>query len=172
MTIWFTADTHFGHDNLRRKHRPQFADVTEMDEHLIAMWNTCVAPTDTVWHLGDFSWYSRKTAAVILERLHGHIHLVKGNHDDKTPPGFVSVVDMKYLRIGEARFHLCHYPMASWRRKEHGGYHLHGHSHGKGYRYRNRMDVGVDCWEFRPIEVDEVLARLRRRALLDHAEDE
>lgn len=86
MSLFFTADTHFGHTNLTRagnapdKARP-FDTVEEHDERLVKQWNTVVGPRDTVYHLGDVCWGTRKDRYAILGRLNGKIHLIRGNHD-------------------------------------------------------------------------------------------
>lgn len=48
---YFTADQHFGHFNIiRLSHRP-FASLDEMNETMIARWNTKVWDEDTVYVL-------------------------------------------------------------------------------------------------------------------------
>lgn len=39
MTVFFTSDTHFGHEAIIRHCGRPFASVAEMDEALIARWN-------------------------------------------------------------------------------------------------------------------------------------
>ena len=71
MTIFFTADTHFGdHRTINIQKRP-FASVGEMDAVLIERWNAMVGPDDIVWHLGDVA---RRAADVpaLLDRLHSY----------------------------------------------------------------------------------------------------
>ena len=51
---------------------------------------------------------------------------------------------------------LSHYPMAEWEASHHGGWHLHGHSHGTHRGPNKKLDVGVDCHEFTPIDLEEV----------------
>lgn len=88
MSLFFTADQHFGHANIlqyeaHRRVTPYgqtFASVEAMNEALIEHWNTIVQPDDSVYCLGDFS-YKKHTIAQMLPRLHGHIILVVGNHD-------------------------------------------------------------------------------------------
>lgn len=81
---FFTSDTHFGHFNIIRYCNRPFETVAEMDEELIKRWNTVVKPEDTVWHLGDFSFYmSKEKVTSIVKQLNGTIYLVKGNHDKK-----------------------------------------------------------------------------------------
>ena len=80
MSVFFTADTHFGdHRTINIARRP-FADTAAMDAALIERWNAVVGPQDVVWHLGDVA---RRPADVagLLARLHGTKHLLRGNND-------------------------------------------------------------------------------------------
>ena len=47
--IYFTADTHFGHENVIRFCGRPFSCAAEMDEALIANWNSRVKGNDTVY---------------------------------------------------------------------------------------------------------------------------
>jgi len=55
MTIFFTADTHFGDHRVLNISKRPFGSVAEMDAAMIARWNSVVASQDEVWHLGDFA---------------------------------------------------------------------------------------------------------------------
>jgi calcineurin-like phosphoesterase family protein len=46
----------------------------------------------------------------------------------------------------------------------HGDLHLYGHSHGSLPGTAARTDVGVDCFEFRPVTLDEIRVRLAENA--------
>ena len=81
MTIFFTADTHFGDHRTINIHRRPFASVAAMDEAIVAGWNETVGPDDEVWHLGDVARRSADVAA-LLAGLNGIKHLVRGNNDD------------------------------------------------------------------------------------------
>lgn len=86
-TVWFTADTHFGHKRIplyaRRRFcmdaeeleeadsiwsnknqystwSPSWSAIARMDEQLISKINDCVRENDILWHLGDFSFGKRK----------------------------------------------------------------------------------------------------------------
>jgi calcineurin-like phosphoesterase family protein len=80
MTIFFTADTHFGDHRVLNISKRPFGSVAEMDAAMIARWNSVVASQDEVWHLGDFA-RTRKIAAVTLPVLNGRKHLIIGNVD-------------------------------------------------------------------------------------------
>ena len=153
MTVFFTADTHFGdHRTLNISKRP-FASAAEMDEALVANWNAVVGPEDTVWHLGDVA---RRAADVpaLLERLHGTKHLIRGNND---PPGtsaaagWASTGDYAEIAVEGVRLVLCHYAFRTWNGQHRGALNLHGHSHGRLKPLPRQYDVGVDARAFVPV---------------------
>ena len=59
MKIFFTGDTHFGHENVLRFDGRPFKSVEEMDCELIRRWNAKVDKGDLVYVLGDMIWKSR-----------------------------------------------------------------------------------------------------------------
>jgi calcineurin-like phosphoesterase family protein len=65
--------------------------------------------------------------------------------------------------VDGAQLVLCHYPLRSWNRMGRGALNLHGHSHGRLGPLPRQIDVGVDCWDFRPITLAEIRAHLRTR---------
>lgn len=159
MTVFFTADTHFGdHRTINIQKRP-FASVAEMDEVLVARWNETVAPDDIVWHLGDVA---RRAADVpdLLDRLHGTKHLLRGNNDPEgtlAADGWASVGDYAEIEVDGRRLVLCHYPFRSWNGQHKGALNLHGHSHGRLKPVPRQFDVGVDVHDFAPVRLDDLL---------------
>ncbi len=55
MTTWFTADTHFGHENIIKHCDRPFQSANHMDPVLIESVWAKVAPQDTLWVVGDFA---------------------------------------------------------------------------------------------------------------------
>lgn len=83
---YFIADTHFGDKSIIQIENRPFKDVDEMDECLIANWNTTINPGDTVFVLGDFigsSQLSFDRIQYLLEELQGRKIFIYGNHDDQ-----------------------------------------------------------------------------------------
>jgi len=78
--IWFSSDQHFWHANVIQYCNRPFKSVEEMNEKLIANWNSVVKPEDTVYCLGDFSLAFR-SVELYSHRLLGNKMLVPGNHD-------------------------------------------------------------------------------------------
>ncbi len=159
MTVWFTSDTHFGHANIIRFCNRPFESADAMNEALIARWNDRVAPDDTVWHLGDFSWRDPRP---YLSRLNGHKNLVIGNHEPMASvhAGWSSVQSYKELTVDGAFIILCHYGLRVWNQSRRGALHFYGHSHGRLPGDSQSCDVGVDCWDYRPVGLDEIRQHL------------
>lgn len=75
------SDTHFYHDRIIEYCNRPYANAIEMNEDMIAKWNSVVGRDDIVWHLGDFAFGSKDHVKEIVSRLNGRINLVMGNHD-------------------------------------------------------------------------------------------
>jgi calcineurin-like phosphoesterase family protein len=182
MTIWFTADHHFGHENIIKYCNRPFGSIGEMDAELILRWNDCVSESDTVYHLGDFTLSELYHARWYFSRLNGYILILdNGWHHDKrwirhakealSLPGDVNPITTGsgyYLKIlpplDVLEFHppvvLCHYPLARWDRRHYGAWHLHGHTHGRYQCDGFCMDAGVDANDFRPVSLGQVGERM------------
>ena len=117
--IYFTADTHFGHENIIKFCNRPFASIEEMDEVLIANWNERVRGNDTVFILGDM-FFRISDAEPVLKRLKGKKRLIVGNHDSSWMKKvdltryFESVDTFLETSDGQHGLTLCHYPLLSW----------------------------------------------------------
>jgi len=173
---YFTADTHFGHARISEHCKRPFSDVDEMTDAMIDRWNAVVGPQDDVWHLGDFAYRLRPEALErVFRRLRGRKHLIIGNHDDKHVLRLSWSSEPRDRRAvtvpGETLpVVLDHYSMRVWPKAHYGAVHLYGHSHGALPGVGRSLDVGVDCWDFRPVTLEELRPTLeRQRALLEQS---
>lgn len=131
-----------------------------MNEELIRRHNGRVGTNDSVVHAGDFSLGRREETEGVIRRLNGHHVFLQGSHDywargKKLPFLWEWTVD-------DLQIVVCHYPMLSWPRSYHGSWLLHGHTHGRLKAYPGILDVGVDNWDFYPVDFDEVRRHLWR----------
>jgi len=163
--IWFTADTHFGHQRTLELSMRPFANTKEMDWAMVKGWNELVTENDIVYHLGDFGSPS------YLKHLEGkQILFLIGNYDK---PDVVSemLIDKRVsiienndeIKLNGYIIHLIHEP-------ENGNgidnFFLFGHIHKFQMVKPNGLNVGVDCHCFKPINEKTVL--FYRNAILNH----
>ena len=164
MSVYFASDHHFGHSGARSLYRRPFASVTEMDRQMIARWNSVIKPEDEVWHLGDFAVrQSPERVGSLLSELLGQKHLIAGNNDDAAVTacaGWESVQPYAEITLDGTRLILCHYPFRTWRDMGRGSINLHGHSHGRLKPQPRQFDVGVDVWDFRPVQLMELVGKI------------
>lgn len=134
---FYISDLHIGHKNVIRYDDRPFDSLEEMKRALLCNWNAAVGKKDEVYVLGDFFW-NRQDAEEMLPQLHGSIYLIRGNHDrltDSMRERFACVQDYAEIKDGDAFVVLCHYPIAHWKKSDHGAVHLYGHIHlGRDHR--------------------------------------
>ena len=167
---YYIADTHFGHDNIRRLSNRPFNSIEEMDKAIIDNWDSKVTDNDNVYILGDFS-YKSEDPIEYLKKLNGRKHLIVGNHDNillKNPACkkyFVEIADMKMVDDNGTQIVLCHYPLVEWNGYYRNVLHFYGHVHNTYHnettRYardmKNAYNVGVDVIGFAPCTLNEII---------------
>ena len=162
MTVFFSSDTHYFHNNIIRFSKRPYSDVEEMNKALITNWNSVVQPKDEVYHLGDFGFCDSAAADKILQKLHGRKYFIRGNHDQAIKGDvlkhFEWVKEMHEMKMYGQRITLCHYPLEAWNHSCHGSWHLHGHTHKnlKSSEDIRRWDAGVDSNNYAPISFEQV----------------
>ena len=164
---WITADSHFGHSKIIEYCNRPFSDVNEMNSELIKRWNSKISDDDVVYVLGDFSF---RDGDQCFHQLKGNKHLIVGNHDgDKilSLPWLSRDIRLEIkLPDKTGKKHtiiMDHYPMESWNHSHRESLHFHGHVHGRVLNpIKNRVDVGVDCWNFYPVSLDEILEKVSK----------
>lgn len=158
--IWVTADHHFGHANIIKYCNRPFSSKDEMDATMVAVWNSMVSDEDLVIHLGDVSLGSASHVGHILDKLKGKKVLVYGNHDRtdlKQHHSWLNVRKSVKMIYENRIIHMRHYPYHADEMNP-GEIYLHGHCHGNmGTLHDGQIDVGVDCWNFSLILLDELI---------------
>ena len=199
--IWFTSDTHYNHKNLiaglsEWENKQGCRDFPDLDSHNAALCNNinaAVAPDDTLYVLGDWSFGGFKQIARFRERIMCEdIRLVLGNHDHHIRSNrkncqelFTSVEEATQIVVEGQIINLFHYSCRVWDKSYRGAWMLYGHSHGSLPQYTNKtaspqwigddymvrsyktMDVGMDTHpEFRPWSFDELKEIMDKRDVL------
>lgn len=182
--IFFTADTHFGHENVIRFDKRPFVSAAEMDEEMIKRWNNKVGKDDLVYVLGDMIWKSiTNYAEPLIQSLNGQIILIKGNHDQfvkngKAKKALAGIKDYDDIVVtledgNKRRCILSHYFMPFYNGQRYQTILLHGHSHSSEESnveqeiakklnergFQNEIyNVGCMHWNYEPVTLDEILA--------------
>jgi calcineurin-like phosphoesterase family protein len=173
--IWVISDTHFRHSNILKFtdsatgdliRGNRFADVDDMDEHMIERWNSVVKPGDIVYHLGDVvmgdtEWFKKN-----WPRLTGSKRLIVGNHDDVTflaSGGFFKKVSL-WRMFPEFGLMLSHTPLhiSTLRRGAPNDLdsptmlNVHGHIHQNSSPEGPYRNVSVEVIDYTPVNIEEL----------------
>lgn len=168
--IFVTSDTHFFDEHMLGitdfAIRP-FASADAMNEAIIEAWNKVVSPTDTVYHLGDIAVHfirpekkSHQDVFEVLQQLNGNLHLVKGNHDQRSlfkylakhnyqvnnKPKFNFYDVGALIKYDHRQYYLTHYPLMLGIAPK--IINLHGHIHHYAINIKENINVGLDSPEF------------------------
>lgn len=167
--LLFTSDLHFGHENIvefrNEVHGTNFRDATDMNEWLVASWNSMVRPRDTVWVLGDVVWGNENLKW--LKELNGSKKLILGNHDLERGhyylKGYMKYFDEIYGVKKKYGFVMTHVPVhpnelqyRSWRNNVHG----HIHHKDKMLESPQYINVNVDVRDGFPVTLDRLRMEL------------
>lgn len=168
--FFLVADTHFDHEKLTTWGRPE-----NFSELIVENWNKVVGKKDSVLHLGDLSMCGKEKTIHYTKRLNGNKFLIRGNHDDNSETWYndcgFTVIEPIFKIIKDKydnwnKFLFTHEPVVPLQDSFfniHG--HLHGNMHrgnvpeGRGWQY---FDVGVDCINYTPIRLYDVLDWFKR----------
>lgn len=175
MGVFFTADPHFGHANIIQFCKRPFNTVTEMDATILENINAAVGRYDRLYILGDFCLVGRQSEHYLKKCVEYRrriecpdVVLIVGNHDRPKLEGFrelfTEIHDLLDAYVEDQRITLCHYAMRVWNQSHRGAWQLYGHDHGTLADDPKLLafDVGVDCWDFKPLsfrQVREVMAK-------------
>jgi len=166
--IYFTADTHFGHERTRALHKRPFDNVEEMNAALIQNWNSVVGVRDVVYHLGDFGVADRQ----ILQQLNGEMYFLPSqDYDDQDVLDLLSqrakIIQPNTVIVEEGHaLQLIHEPLTA---APGGNFYLFGHIHRLQMVKRNGLCVSSDVHFFKPISLETVL--FYKKAIEEHYDE-
>jgi calcineurin-like phosphoesterase family protein len=179
QNTYFFSDPHFGHRNIVKSISKwedtsscrNFESIEEHDQTIIDNINRLVKQNDVVYCLGDWSFGPPDNVRVYRNQIKcKNLHLILGNHDKHIRPKdspfrgcFSSVNDVLQFSLrldglyAKTKFFLSHYSHQVWPNHHHHSIHLFGHSHGSLQGLGRSMDVGLDCHNFNPFHLDEIM---------------
>ena len=174
--IYFTADTHFLHNQILAYDSRPYLDMDAMIRDMIQRWNQTVRKTDIVYHVGDFAFGHPRRWAPIVKKLQGRITLIRGNHDLQNGATasrltvensalFNDVGDIEQISLGGIPIVICHYPytcldgddrIKDMRPKDNGKWLIHGHTHKRPVVTDRQINVGTMLWGYKPVSQKEI----------------
>jgi calcineurin-like phosphoesterase family protein len=169
MTIYVTADEHYGHHNILRYEDRPFKNMSKMETEISRFHNELVKNNNHVIHAGDFIPFlgpERKNYfRSIMKKYEGHgiHHLVVGNHDEAPFEfylniGFTSVHTAMWFNYKGFRFVIVHDPAKYIAiPKKENQIILCGHVHSLFTIVKNVVNVGVDVWDYKPVSLDKII---------------
>ena len=168
MTDFFTADLHFGHNNVINFKNTDgtkardFATVQDMEDAMVQMHNEIVKPTDKVYMLGDIAFNARGLDKV--KQMNGIKILVKGNHDQLKLNKYVDVFkDVRGCHVMNGLV-FTHIPIHIDQLGRF-GCNVHGHLHMNRVMQGDKIDprflcVSVEHTALKPIEFEDMVERI------------
>lgn len=184
--VFFTSDTHFGHQNIIRFCNRPWATIAEHDQALIDNWNAIVPEDAVVFHLGDFCYKGGgfPTIQHLKGLLRGQIVLIRGNHDPDTRKRqniqnlqqlFAGVYDQLQIEVEGQRILMSHYPLLTWPHAygEHPTWQIFGHIHLRKSITGSdafiveqccrptQYEVGVDLNGYKPVSFQNLKERIK-----------
>lgn len=159
--IWFTSDTHMGHENILKFKRDDgsplrdFANLDLMHERICDEWQSVVRPQDKIYHLGDVAMGPRgKEGLALIKGLNGHKRLLLGNHDDYGIPAYLEVFKEIHAsrRIDGILFSHIPIVLTGEGGKIKGC--VHGHYHYNPSPPGPYLNISVECTDYKPVCFD------------------
>lgn len=140
-----------------------------MTDAFVEKHNEKVKEEDIVWHIGDFCWLRadhHQYYEGLLNKLNGTHHLVLGNHDYCKPfyyidVGFTTVHTAQAIDLAGYKIVMAHDP-AVYAAIHDDVIFLCGHIHllFKALPDQKVINVGVDAWDYYPINLKDILLLL------------
>jgi calcineurin-like phosphoesterase family protein len=180
---FFASDHHLGHQAMLNFFKADkvtplrsFANMDEMNEHIIAQHNAVVKPSDTIWFMGDV--VINRRYLWLISRFNGRKRLIMGNHDifkneDYLKAGFEDLHAFRKFD-GFACTHIPVHPdhLGRW------GVNVHGHTHSNNVveksiktlmptSHYEKPDPRYICVcmeqlnDYTPVSLEEIRARIK-----------
>lgn len=170
--IFVISDQHFYHKNIINYTRNEFANVLEMNQHILKCHNEVVEKEDIVIFLGDFS-FKKGPIKDFLQLMNGHKYLILGNHDSESlvrsypTLGFEGVFTNP-IKIGDD--YLSHEPLVDKEKdnlhfqmivnefkKQAKGVNYHGHDHTNEFISASYKNVTCEALGYKPMMIGKTI---------------
>lgn len=171
---YFTSDLHIGHDRDFIYKSRGFDSIKDHDSAILTNWNNIVAPSDTVYILGDLCMHSdNKEWDRIYKKLNGHKKFIIGNHDtDNKIKMYIEDYNMDNLGLAaifkyskRITFYLSHYPtLVANKDDKRFFWNLSGHTHSRNkFQFGENCvyNVAMDAHMCTPVSIEQIIIDIR-----------
>lgn len=161
MSVYFTSDNHYYHNNIIKLANRPFKDLEEMHKTMIDNWNKVVRDIDTVYIVGDFVLGTSKKNKV-FSQLKGNKVLIKGNHDSFRSSSLLAC----FIDILDKGVEVVHDPKDSSSKIT-----IHGHEHNSGKKFKKQkngrmfINVNVEFWNYTPVSEKQIIELLKENGV-------
>lgn len=148
--VYFISDLHLGHKNAV-KWRTQYMNEQDMYQDLFTKWHATVTKRDIVYVLGDCVLSEDRIED--FKTWRGRKILICGNHDrDRlSMKQQLEMFDDVYGLLSYKEFWLSHAPIHSDELR--GKFNIHGHTHSHNIDDFRYLNVSVEQFDGKPIEL-------------------
>lgn len=175
--IWLHSDWHLWHENLygftytdklgqERRVRERFICAVDGDAFIEQEIRRLVKREDHIWFLGDMTMgrenHNADAFVRLMKNLPGHKRLILGNHDHLKPKWYIEAgfQKIKGSNLLDGIL-MSHYPVHESSLGFRTKLNVHGHIHQNDSPPGPYYNACVEVNEYRPINLDEIKARLR-----------
>jgi calcineurin-like phosphoesterase family protein len=172
--IFVISDLHLGHANIIRYcSRPfLYTNPEEMDQVLIANWNSVISKNGRAYFLGDFRYGAHaQKADYYRKQLQGNITFIAGNHDGPD----LDAIPLSKLDYRGFSFLLVHDPADV--PAEFHGWVIHGHHHNNDLHHypfinfnERRINVSAEVIGYVPVSLNEICQIIQSRQSMGNTE--
>jgi calcineurin-like phosphoesterase family protein len=167
INTWFWADPHFDQNGIISACNRPFQTTRHMNKQLIKNYQSCIEDQDEVYVVGDLCLKGSEYLPFyknLLKQLPGQKHLIFGNHDSLSwqqyiDVGFNSCHSSLVVELNNKRYVINHDPAPSC--MDRSATWLCGHVHDLFRICNNVVNVGVDVWDYFPVEINTIAEYMR-----------
>lgn len=173
--IWISSDQHLFHENILKftdsktgnRVRPEFDNVTQMNEYILEQHNSVVKPGDIHYCLGDIFIGNREQFKKLWPKFHGSKRLIVGNHDmvDWLSSGNFFKKVMMWRKFPEFGLIFTHVPLhiSSMYNHKNGSYlyGIHGHIHQNDSPFGPYKNVCVEKIDYTPVHIETLASEAK-----------
>lgn len=158
--IYLISDTHFGHNGISKKFRPEFGSDEEHNETIHDNIMDCCGKRNSLWILGDVcfkvdQFYRLWQYSLSFEQ----VNVVLGNHEHNSLVEYCVQHGIKVHGVVKKwRLWLSHAPIHP--QELYRGKNIHGHVHRNTVPDPNYFNVSCENLNYKPITLQEIRERM------------